>query len=117
VELKLSQRDATGRAPVNVVALTGEVDLHSAPKLRDELDGLLTGEAPVLVLDLDEVGFLDSTGLGALVAARGAALDRGGAFELVCTRPRIAKLFTITGLDSVFRLHSSVDEAISSLVS
>lgn len=115
MELKLSQRESAAGQAVNVVALTGEVDLHSAPALREQLDGLIDGGAG-LVLDLDDVGFLDSTGLGALVAARAAAVERHGSFEIVCTRQRLAKLFTITGLDSVFRLHPSVDEAIGSLV-
>ena len=61
------------------------------------------------------VGFLDSTGLGALVAARTTAAEKGAALPLVCTHQRILKLFTITGLDGVFRIHDSVDGALAGL--
>jgi anti-sigma B factor antagonist len=64
-----------------------------------------------VVVDLTDVEFIDSTGLGALVGARTAAADQGGTVALVCTQPRILKLFTITGLDSVFEIYSSVAAA------
>jgi anti-sigma B factor antagonist len=67
------------------------------------------------VVDLTDVGFLDSTGLGALVAARTTASEHGASLPLVCTHQRILKLFTITGLDGVFRIHSSVSEALDEL--
>ena len=60
-------------------------------------------------------GFLDSTGLGALVAARTTASEHGASLPLVCTHQRILKLFTITGLDGVFRIHPTVDDALERL--
>ncbi len=100
---------------VPVVAVTGEVDVYSAPALKDSLTGLLKGGAHSVVVDLTDVAFLDSTGLGALVEARAATSDAGGALPLVCTQERILKLFKITGLDGVFAIHPTVDEAISTL--
>lgn len=102
-------------AGVQVAALTGEVDLHSAAALRERLDALLAGETPRIVLDLDGVGFLDSTGLGTLVAVQSSAAEKGGAFALVCTQQRILKLFAITGLQSVFRFYDDADEAVANL--
>ena len=88
--------------------------MYSAPALRDRLTGLLeTG--PSVVVDLTDVSFLDSTGLGALVAARTAAAGQGGTLPLVCTQRRILKLFTITGLDGVFAIHDSVADALQAL--
>ena len=58
---------------------------------------------------------LDSTGLGALVEARSATTKAGGALPLVCNSERILKLFTITGLDGVFAIHPTVDEAVKQL--
>ena len=98
----------SGQAPVATV--TGEVDVYSAPALRDGLTDLLSAGSSVIV-DLTGVGFLDSTGLGALVAARKTAEEQGVILPLVCTAERILKLFTITGLDGVFTLCSSVDQA------
>jgi anti-sigma B factor antagonist len=97
-----------GQAPLATV--TGEIDVYSAPALRDGLTTLLA-EGTGVVVDLTAVGFLDSTGLGALVTARKTAEDHGVAMPLVCTAERILKLFTITGLDGVFTICASVEEA------
>jgi anti-sigma B factor antagonist len=111
VELSVSKQ---GDAEVPVVAVSGEVDVYSAPALRDGLTELLEAGTSVVV-DLTDVGFLDSTGLGALVAARTTAAEHGASLPLVCTHQRILKLFTITGLDGVFRIHASVPEALDEL--
>ncbi len=103
-----------GDNAVAVVAVSGEVDVYSAPALRDGLTELLESGSSVVV-DLSDVDFLDSTGLGALVAARTAAAERGASLPLVCTHRRILKLFTITGLDSVFRIHANVADALDEL--
>ena len=105
------QLDVSTPAPgqVPVATVTGEVDVYSASTLRDGLTELLAAGTGVVV-DLTGVGFLDSTGLGALVAARKTAEEHGVALPLVCTAERILKLFTITGLDGVFTLCSSVED-------
>jgi len=107
LQLDVSQADS-GLAPLATVS--GEVDVSSAPALRDGLTELIAKGTSVVV-DLTGVGFLDSTGLGALVAARKAAEDLGVQLPLVCSSERILKLFTITGLDGVFTICGSVDEA------
>jgi anti-sigma B factor antagonist len=112
MELTVTRRTEGGRP---VVSVSGEVDLHSAPRLSEQLAAMLDTGGGTLVLDLTDVGFLDSTGLGALVGARASATERGGALPLVCTHERILKLFTITGLDGVFDVHPSVQEALDSL--
>ncbi|MGH8862708.1 MAG: STAS domain-containing protein [Jatrophihabitantaceae bacterium] len=103
-----------GAGDVPVVGVNGEVDVYAAPALRDGLTELLQNGTSVVV-DLTRVGFLDSTGLGALVAARTTAAERGASLPLVCTHRRILKLFTITGLDDVFAIHDTVDDAIAGL--
>ena len=100
---------------VPVVAVSGEVDVYSAPELKQSLTGLLHAGAKSVVVDLTEVAFLDSTGLGALVEVRAAASESGGALPIVCSQERILKLFTITGLDGVFSIYSNVDEALAAL--
>ncbi len=103
-----------GDGAVPVVAVSGEVDVYSAPALRDGLTELLESGTSVVV-DLTDVGFLDSTGLGALVAARTTAAEHHASLPLVCTHQRILKLFTITGLDGVFRIHQNVPAALDEL--
>jgi anti-sigma B factor antagonist len=114
VELSVS-RQSVGGYPV--VAVSGEVDVYSAPTLKQSITDLLASGASTVVVDLSGVAFLDSTGLGALVEARSATSDAGGALPLVCSHERIIKLFTITGLDEVFAIHPTVDEAVASLAS
>lgn len=98
---------------IPVVGVTGEVDVHSAPQLRDGLSAELDSGASTIVVDLSGVDFLDSTGLGALVAARTAAEGRGIALPVVCPSERILKLFSITGLDGVFDIKPSLDAALA----
>jgi anti-sigma B factor antagonist len=112
VELSVSRPYDGG---TSVVAVSGEVDVHSAPALRDAITALLASGERSVVVDLSEVSFLDSTGLGALVSARTAAGTTGGSLPLVCTHERVLRLFTITGLDDVFEIHAGVDDALKSV--
>ena len=86
--------------------------MATAPGLRERLHGLLAEETQKLVVDLDDVGFLDSTALGVLVGALKRARGEGGDVRIVCTQPRVRKVFEITRLDSAFDLFDSVDEAV-----
>lgn len=95
-----------------VVAVRGEVDVYTAPRLREHLIELSGQGVRQVVVDLDEVEFLDSTGLGVLVGSLKRFRGNEGDLVLVCTQPRIMKVFEITGLTKVFSIHSSVDEAV-----
>lgn len=112
MELSVSQQ-SVGEYPV--LAVRGEVDVYSAPALAEGLNNLIEAGTKAVIVDLTEVGFLDSTGLGVLVAARTAAADAGLALPIACDHERVLKLFKITGLDAVFQIHPSVDAAVESL--
>jgi anti-sigma B factor antagonist len=86
--------------------------VYSAPTLRDRITDLVESGDHTLIVDLSGVGFLDSTGLGTLVAGHKRADEMGGQMPLVCADDRILRLFRITGLDSVFTIHESVDGAV-----
>ncbi|MRR11116.1 anti-sigma factor antagonist, partial [bacterium] len=64
-----------------------------------------------ILVDLDEVGFIDSSGLGVLVGGMRRVKERSGSLRLVCTRENILKIFRITGLDKVFPVFGTVAEA------
>lgn len=112
MDISVSQSTA-GSVPV--VAVTGEVDVYSAPALKDKITELTRSGQNTLIVDLSNVAFLDSTGLGALVEARAVTAEAGGALPLVCNQERILKLFTITGLDGVFTIHPTVGDAVNAL--
>jgi anti-sigma B factor antagonist len=96
-----------------VVTVAGEVDVAAGPELREELVPLIEGGAHRLVIDLEPVDFIDSTGLGVLVGAVRRARAADGDVRLVCTNPRILKIFGVTGLDQVFVIAATVDEAVA----
>lgn len=95
-----------------VVTVHGEIDVATSPALRERLIGLVNDGSAQLVLDLEAVDFLDSTGLGTIVSILKRTRSHGGDLRLVCTEARIRRLFEITGLDSAVPLHASLDDAI-----
>jgi anti-sigma B factor antagonist len=105
--LDLEQTERDGHA---VIVVRGEVDLATSPQLRDTLAGLVEGSRSVIV-DLDQVGFIDSTGIGVLVGGVKRARSQGGDLSLVCTQRRILKVLEITGLTQVFTVFESLDAA------
>ncbi|HEX5741617.1 MAG TPA: STAS domain-containing protein [Pilimelia sp.] len=96
-----------------VLEVGGEVDVYTAPRLREELLALIDAGTRKIVVDLGRVDFLDSTGLGVLVGAMKKLRGVEGTFGLVCTKEPLLKIFRITALDQVFPLYDSVDAATS----
>ncbi len=110
MELSLSTRSVAGH---QVLEVTGEIDVYTAPQLRERLISLVDDGARWIVVDLSRVEFLDSTGLGVLVGALKRLRGAGGGLSLVCAHERLLKIFRITGLDRVFTLYDSVDAAVA----
>lgn len=95
-----------------VVAVGGEIDVYTAPQLRERVVQLVSDGKVDLVLDLTHVEFLDSTGLGVLVGALNRVRNHEGSLALVLTQERILKIFEITGLRTVFPIFPTVAEAV-----
>ncbi|HEY8638378.1 MAG TPA: STAS domain-containing protein [Solirubrobacteraceae bacterium] len=98
-----------------VVAVKGEIDLFTAPELKQTLTDAIEGGKTRLVVDLTETTFLDSTALGVLIGAVKRLRSRDGALVIVNVDSNIAKTFEITGLDQIFSIVGRRDEAISAL--
>ena len=105
--------DVSEQNGYSVLAVSGEVDVATVPRLREQLHGLVAQGSNKIVVDLDSVDFLNSTGLGVLVGALKRVRSNDGELSLVCTQPRIRKVFEVTGLTKVFSLYDSVDEAVA----
>jgi len=99
---------------VPVLAVAGEIDVYTAPKLRSQLLALANGGHSTVIADLSEVTFVDSTGLGVLVSGLKRFREAGGDLRLVVTAPQILKIFEITGLADVFSVHETVASAVAS---
>jgi anti-sigma B factor antagonist len=110
VDLSLSTRTEGDRT---VVSVGGEIDVYTAPKLREQLVDLVNAGQYHLVVDMEDVEFLDSTGLGVLVGGLKRVRAHEGSLRLVCTQERILKIFRITGLTKVFPIHDSVADAVA----
>ena len=111
MDLTLTTRDAGGKT---IVAVGGEIDVYTAPKLCDKITELVAGGVYDIVIDMEEVEFLDSTGLGVLVGGLKKVRPHDGSLQLVCNQDRLLKIFRITGLAKVFVIHESADAALAS---
>ncbi|MCD0481809.1 STAS domain-containing protein [Streptacidiphilus sp. ASG 303] len=96
-----------------VVAPSGELDHDTADLLRGPLERALDEGEDRIVVDCSDLLFCDSTGLNVLLAARLRAQEAGGAVHLAAMRPAVARVFEITGAETVFRVHGSLDEALA----
>ena len=99
-------------ADVHVVAVGGELDMRAAPELRTAIDCALEAKIALLVVDLSDATFIDSTGIGTLVAALKRLKKARGSLELVCVEPNLLRVFELTGLDNLLSIHASRDEAL-----
>jgi anti-sigma B factor antagonist len=97
----------------HVLAVTGEIDLFTAPEFKQRMSALIDAGRSRIVVDLTQTTFIDSSSLGVLIGAHRRLKLRGGALLVVCDSEAIAKTFKITGLDGVFTLAASVDEALA----
>lgn len=109
MDLKLEHHTQDGS---EVVDVEGEIDVYTAPRLRELLIELVNKGHFRLIVNMEKVEFLDSTGLGVLVGGLKRVRAHDGSLDLVCTQERILKIFRITGLTKVFGIHDTVDEAI-----
>jgi anti-sigma B factor antagonist len=111
VDLTLSTHEADG---TTVVAVGGEIDVYTAPRLRDKFTELVAAGSYDIIVDMQNVEFLDSTGLGVLVGGLKKVRAHEGSLDLVCNQDRLLKIFRITGLAKVFVIHESAEAALAS---
>jgi anti-sigma B factor antagonist len=104
----------TTSAGFTMVEVCGEIDVASAPELRDCLHQTIDAGSRELVVDLRQVDFMDSEGLGVLVGAkrRLRGQDQDGSLQLVCAEGLVLWVLRITGLDRVFPVHATLADAL-----
>jgi anti-sigma B factor antagonist len=98
-----------------LVDLAGEVDLHTAPQLKEALHAVIDDGARFVVVDLTDTTFIDSTTLGVLLGGLKRLTPEDGSVVLVCGNPNIRKIFEITLLDRVFTIVDTRDEAVAAV--
>jgi anti-sigma B factor antagonist len=96
-----------------VISLTGEVDLYTAPEFKQQLLDVISQGGKDVIVDFSDTTFIDSTTLGVLVGGVKRLRTNDGQLSLVCSDRNITKIFEITGLDRVFSIYPTRDEALS----
>jgi anti-sigma B factor antagonist len=100
-----------------ILALRGEVDLYTCPEFKQELLQVIADGATLVVVDLTGATFIDSTALGVIIRGVERVKQNDGRLVVVCTDPNIVKVFEVTGLNRIFAVHSSRDEALAHIPS
>jgi anti-sigma B factor antagonist len=100
---------------VSILAIAGEVDLGSAPPLREALAPILDGEKPRLLLDLTGVHFMDSTGIGVMVNALNRVREKSGTCAFCGVQPRVHRILQIAGLLKALPLYENRESALEAL--
>lgn len=114
--IEFAIEDRRVRGDVHVVAVTGEIDLFTAPEFKQSLSRPIDDGAERVIVDLSATTFIDSSSLGVLIGAHLRLRQRDGNLVVVCDNDTIVKTFKITGLDGVFALVSSLDDALDGAV-
>ncbi|MGB2874526.1 MAG: STAS domain-containing protein [Gaiellaceae bacterium] len=102
---------------VYVISLSGEVDLYTAPEFKQQLLDVIGKGSKDVIVDFSNTTFIDSTTLGVLVGGVKRLRSNEGQLSLVCSDRNITKIFEITGLDRVFTIYPTREEAVSQLTS
>jgi anti-anti-sigma factor len=96
-----------------VLTITGELDLASAPALEEELDKVLNGGTNLVIVDLRQLEFIDSTGLSVLVKAHQRAQDADTSFGLVKGGAQVQRLLALTGLEERFTVAETPEDLLN----
>src|SRR5215813_12777428 len=96
----------------HIVSVAGEIDLFTAPEFKQRVSAPIDEGRTHVVVDLTETTFIDSSSLGVLIGAHRRLLRLEGALVIVCANDAVVKTFRITGLDGVFTIVGSLEEAL-----
>lgn len=105
--------EVTQHGDWSVLRVDGEIDIATAPRLREQLIALVNEQRYHLVIDMETVEFIDSTGLGVLIGALKRVRAHDGDLQVVLTDSRILKVFEITQLDTIFTINATLDAAVA----
>lgn len=109
MNLKINTRSIDNLA--SLIDLEGEVDVYTAPQLKQQIIELLDRGVRYIIVNLTAVDYLDSTALGVLIGGLKRLRERDGILDLICPNPRIKRIFEITGLDKIFDIYATEEEA------
>lgn len=101
---------------VALAEIQGEIDVYTSPKVKEGLLELIEKGKYNLVISLEDVRYIDSTGLGVLIGMLKKVREHNGTIGIVCSNPQIKKIFNITGLVKIFGIYKNQEEALKNLM-
>ncbi|HVA37164.1 MAG TPA: STAS domain-containing protein [Candidatus Dormibacteraeota bacterium] len=113
MDIKVTVRPAEGDS--HIVDLVGEIDVYTSPMVKDAVTKLIDAGHYHLIINLESVRYIDSTGLGVLIGALKRVREHAGSVSLIVANPQIKKIFDITGLVKIFGIYESEQSALKSL--
>jgi len=113
VDIKVTSKKLSEK--VHSVEVHGEIDVYTSSKVKEKIGELIEKGIYILIINLEEVRYIDSTGLGVLIGALKKVKEHDGNIGLICTNPQIRKIFNITGLVKIFGLYKSEEEALGKI--
>ena len=114
VDIKVIVREHGDKAAI--AEIQGEIDVYTSPKLKEALTKLIEQQKYNIIIDLEKVRYIDSTGLGVLIGTLKKVREHNGTICIICTNPQIKKIFNITGLVKIFGIYKNEEEALKNLV-
>jgi len=115
LDIRIDTRETGDQS--QVVEVHGEIDVYTSPKVKEIITELIEKGNYYLVINLEGVRYIDSTGLGVLIGALKRVREKEGCINLVCDNPQIKKIFNITGLVRIFGIFKTEEEALKNLKS
>ncbi len=101
------------RRNIPVLTLEGEIDVYTYPDLNHTLLDLIKEEKYTIVIDMEKVKYIDSTGLGVLANSANKTTHKNGLLKVVCTNPQLIKIFSVSGLTNKnLRIYKTIDAAL-----
>ena len=108
--MEISQRE---KQKVVVLDIQGEIDLYNAPEIKDAIQKLIEQQKYNIIINLEKVSYIDSSGIGALISSLSNLKKYQGSLKIINVYASVKKVFELTKLTSFFEIYDSEDEALA----
>lgn len=108
--MEIVKREKNG---VSILDINGEIDLYNAPEIKEVINGLISDQKTNVIINLEKVSYIDSSGIGALISSLSNLKKYQGGLKIINVYASVRKVFELTKLTSFFEIYDSEDEALA----